>query len=147
MRESRGEKWSSFKWSSAAKKAFDANTLDARAHCNHCKRTSIVRSWKCKCGIAWHACETHIHAPVETRKFNENKKGIPTKKRNLDKTRSKDWKEVESPKCKKSKVTLWEEEAEDTEVTLGEQKRSIEDYCSTMKLPPSLMRKFRHDVQ
>ena len=33
--------------------------LDAKIMCRFCKKTTLVKSWKCKCGIDWHRCRKH----------------------------------------------------------------------------------------
>jgi uncharacterized CHY-type Zn-finger protein len=39
--------------------AFKSNDLDTQHKCFHCNKNSAIKSWRCKCGVAWHTCLEH----------------------------------------------------------------------------------------
>ena len=41
--------------------AFQYHDLDVKQLCNACCRKSVVKMWKCECGVIWHSCATHRH--------------------------------------------------------------------------------------
>ena len=130
-------------------KTDDLSTLDAKALCNCCNKYSTVSKWRCKCGIMWHACPIHVNAPAETQGIRIQKMHGNNKSK-VSLKRARTWTEARSPKGKKSRATLWEKEEESTEVHLSVETghmRSTRELCSRLPLPPSLRRKFSHDVQ
>ena len=47
------------KWTGAERKAFDLKALDAKTGCSLCKKTSLVKLWRCRCQKEWHQCREH----------------------------------------------------------------------------------------
>ena len=45
-------------------KAFQYNDLDRKHKCARCKKASIIKSWKCCCGIEWQRCAIHRYSTL-----------------------------------------------------------------------------------
>jgi hypothetical protein len=52
----------------ASRIAFDTSNLGKSTWCNFCKKSWPVKTWKCKCDVNWHICNTHKQAPDDMRR-------------------------------------------------------------------------------
>ena len=53
-------------------KAFQYNDLDRKHKCARCQKTSIIKSWKCCCGIEWQRCAIHRYSTLLEKTPNMN---------------------------------------------------------------------------
>ena len=68
-------------WTTAGRRAFDVNGLDAKTRCANCRKVFLAKLWRCRCGIEWHQCHEHKLAPETMRKWKDSQKRPKARKR------------------------------------------------------------------